>query len=280
MPTRDLPGVMSTGDMLGRGEPVYRFRGRVRPDETVRASVLEAGMEGTVATMRLYDPIDSWGDIWGVSAKEFAASLDALPAGTTEIRLHINSPGGEVWEAIAMANQLRNHPARVVAIIDGLAASAASLLACIADELVMGRNSQLMIHDAWGVAIGPAATMTDAAARLDKSSNNMAGIYADKAGGSVEDWRAAMLAETWYDAQEAVDVGLADSVDEAAQASAPLSSFDLSIFRNAASSAPAEAPPVVPAPEAAADDDEPAKSGPSAFQVRRHRMNARRRLSA
>lgn len=222
---------------------LYRFRGSVRPTEGTRASVLNFAPSGPqeepgVAVMRLFDPIDSWGGEWGVSAKEFAAALDGLPEDTHTIRLHLNSPGGEVFEAVTILNMLRRHKARVVAVVDGLAASAASFLAAGADELVMGRNSQLMIHDAWGLGIGNAADMRELAGRLDALSDNIASIYAAKAGGDVADWRGHMLAETWYSADEALEAGLADSVE--ASEPQPVNSFDLSAFKHAGR---ADAPP-------------------------------------
>ena len=190
----------------------FRFRGEQPPTATSRASLLaDTGADGGVATLYLYDPIDSWGGYWGVSAKEFATALALLPADTTEIRLHINSPGGEVFDAMAIVNQLAQHPARVVAIVDGIAASAASFIAAAADELVMGIGAQLMVHDAWNIAIGNEADMLAMAARLSRDSNSCAALYAAKAGGTVEDWRAVMRDETWYSADEAVAAGLADS---------------------------------------------------------------------
>ena len=190
--------------------PIFRFRGLEPPTEASRASILVPQSEGTVAELYLYDPIDSWGGSWGVSAKEFAVALALLPEDTTEIRLHINSPGGEVWDAMAIVNQLRRHDARVVAVVDGIAASAASVIAATADECVMGLGAQLMIHDAWNIAIGDEAAMLAEAARLNKDSNSIAAIYAAKAGGKAEDWRALMRETTWYTAQEAVNAGLAD----------------------------------------------------------------------
>jgi len=187
-----------------------------------------AAVEGTVATMRLYDPVDSWGDIFGVSAKEFSVALDGLPDEVEEIRLHINSPGGDVFDGIAILNALRAHSARVVAVVDGIAASAASFIACGADELVMAQNSELMIHDAWGVCVGNAADMVSMADMLGRLSDNIASIYFDKAGGDMAQWRAAMAAESWYSADEAVAVGLADRVDR--KKAAAKNSFDLSMF--------------------------------------------------
>lgn len=250
-------------------EPIYRFHGRKRPESGSRASVLNfaevVDAEEGVATLRIYDPIDSWGGDWGVSAKEFAKAMDTLPEDTSEIRLHLNSPGGEVHEGIAILNTLRAHPARVTVVVDGLAASAASFIATGADEVVMADNSQMMIHDAWGLCVGPAVDMRDMAERLDKVSNNIASIYASKAGGSVDDWRSHMLAETWYDAQEAVDAGLADRVEGTADVDAK-NKFDLSIFNH-------KGREDAPAPLPVAPD---LPIGISAFQERRHRLNARR----
>lgn len=233
----------------------YRFRGAIKPAPDVRASVLEADAADGVATLRLYDPIDSWGGEWGVSAKEFTRALDALPDDTAEIRLHINSPGGEVFEAVTILNNLRRHRARVVAIVDGLAASAASFLAAGADELIMGRNSELMIHDAWGLCVGNAGDMRDIAGRLDALSDNIASIYASKADGSTEEWRAAMLAETWYSADEAVAAGLADVVESGVEPDEALNRFDLSAFKHAGRNE-APAPLIVESAEVARADYE------------------------
>lgn len=201
-----------------------------------------ATVEDRVAEIRLYDPIDSWGEWWGVSAKEFASTLDGLDV--DEIRLLINSPGGEVFEGIAIANTIRSHPAKVTAIVEGIAASAASFIAVAADELVMARNSEMMIHDAWGLVVGNSEDMTKMAGLLDHLSDNIADMYAAKAGGTVPEWRAAMRAETWYSAAEAVEAGLADRVAEDVKANAK--SHDLSIFTYAgrgAAPAPGEHPP-------------------------------------
>ncbi len=229
---------------------MYRFRGSIAPTVGVRASVLSPAVEDGVATLRLYDPIDSYGGDWGVSAKEFAVALAALPADTSEIRLHVNSPGGEVFEAVAIMNQLRAHRARVVAVVDGIAASAASVLVASADEAVMGRNATAMIHDAWGMTIGNAADMRQTADVLDKLSDNLADVYgARNATTAAIDWRAAMRAETWFTADEAVAAGLADSVADGAAVDAK-AGFDLAGFRYQGRE---QAPdPLVPVPAAAA----------------------------
>lgn len=248
--------------------PQYRFWGDRRPPEgrqPVRAQ-LDGATDGATATLRIYDPIDSWGGDWGVSAKEVAAALDEIPD-VTDLQLHINSPGGEVFEAVAILNQLRQHPATVTATVDGLAASAASFLAAGADRTIMAANSQMMIHDAWGVVIGPAADMRDMADLLDKLSNNIAAIYADKSGGTVEAWRAVMLDEAWYDADEAVAAGLADESLDTQPAEAPevAAKFDTKLFAHAGRE-DAPAPPMPPAVGDTADMQ--------AYLARRHRMNA------
>lgn len=163
----------------------------------------------TVATLRLYGPIyDGW---YGVSARAVSAALDEL-GDVDEIRVRVNSPGGDAWEGMAILNMLRAHSADVVAIVDGVAASAASYLVAGCDRTVMSPGTQLMIHDASAFAYGPADVMAKAKVFLDSVSNAIASIYADIAGGTDEDWRALMKETTWYTAKEAVESGLADSV--------------------------------------------------------------------
>jgi ATP-dependent protease ClpP protease subunit len=245
----------------------YRFHGHHKP---VRRSVLNAvpvnAGDGATAVLRLYDPIDSFGGEWGVSAKEFGKALDDL-GDAEEIRLHINSPGGMVFEGIAIANQLRAHPAKVTAVVDGLAASAASFIAAVADRTVMGRNSELMIHDAWGLGIGNAGDMRELADRLDHLSDNIASIYQEKAGGSLRIWRDAMLAETWYSADEALKAGLADEIQgRPAVADQPEDAFDLSAFKYQGREKAPEPAPITNEAEPEVDD---------LFRLR-HRMNQRR----
>lgn len=178
-------------------------------------------VDGTTATLRLYDPIDEWGGWWGMSAAELADAVDKLPTNVTEIRVLINSPGGDVFDGVAICNILAAHPARIVAIVQGLAASAASFIAVRCDETVMNPGSMLMIHDARGICVGWADDMRQMADLLDQISNNMADIYAAKAGGTSAAWRDKMLAETWYTATEAVAAGLADRVGDATSDDAP-----------------------------------------------------------
>jgi ATP-dependent Clp endopeptidase proteolytic subunit ClpP len=188
--------------------------------------------EGTVQ-VRLYDPIDSWGGEWGISAKEFAAAIDALPEGTEEIRLMINSPGGEVWDGMAILNTLRAHPARVVAVVEGIAASSASFIAAGADEVVMMKNSEMYVHNAWGMAMGDADDLRSVAAEFERLDRNIASIYAEKSGKSVDEWLTEMPKDRFYTAEEAVEAGLADRIEGVGDAAAARARFDLTVFARA-----------------------------------------------
>ncbi len=148
--------------------------------------------------------------MWGVSAKDFVAELRGLKA--DQIELHINSPGGAVFDGVAIYNSLINHPARIVSIVDGIAASAASFIAMAGEEIEIEKTGRMMIHDASGIAMGDARDLRELADLLDGLSNTIAEIYADRAGGTVQEWRDRMLATTWYTADEAVEVGLANRV--------------------------------------------------------------------
>jgi ATP-dependent protease ClpP protease subunit len=182
----------------------------------------------------------SWWDDESPSAAQFAKDLAALDVDT--INLFVNSPGGSVYDGIAMRNSLKRHPANVIAHVDGIAASAASFLITGGDTVVMGQNTELMIHDALTYGGGNAADFRKAADELDSVSDNIASMYAAKAGGDPADWRALMIAETWYSAEEAVAAGLADSVADLAAADDVEDKFDLSMFAHAGrTSAPAPA---------------------------------------
>lgn len=210
----------------------FRPAGRASVERTpIRAELPASKTSGQTATLRLYDPIDSWGEWWGVSAKEFARVLDELPDDIAEIRLLINSPGGEVFEGIAIMNALRSHPAKITAVVEGIAASSASFIAAAADELVMMQNSQLYIHNAWAIVLGDAADMRDVADELETSfDRNIASVYAAKTGDSVEHWLAEMDKDRFLTAEEAVAEKLADRIEGVGDAAAAKAKFDLSVF--------------------------------------------------
>lgn len=164
--------------------------------------------DGSVATIRLYGPIDSWGGFWGVSAKDMGTVLDALPESVDQIILRINSPGGEVFEGVSILNMLRAHKATVTAVVDGLAASAASVIASGADETVMSPGTQMMIHSPSVIAWGNATYLRKQAEVLDTIERSIIDIYTAKAG--AKDWPQLLADETWLTASEAVDLGLVD----------------------------------------------------------------------
>lgn len=168
------------------------------------------GDEPEVATIRLYGPIDSWGGYWGISAKDVGGVLDALPESVNQIILRINSPGGHVFEGISIMNLLGAHRAKVTAVVDGLAASAASVIAAGADETVMSPGTQMMIHCTSTIVWGNAAEMRKEAAVLEGLDRSLAEIYTAKAG--EKDWAALLEAETWLPAADAVAEGLADRI--------------------------------------------------------------------
>lgn len=147
----------------------------------------------------------------GVTADDFIRDLADIKA--SAITLRVNSPGGDVFDGIAIFNAIQRHKADVTAFVDGIAASAASFIVMAADTVVMSPHSQMMIHDAHGLCMGPADDMRKMADILDKSSDNIAAIYAERAGGTVDEWRARMKDEMWLSDQEAVKMGLADRVD-------------------------------------------------------------------
>jgi ATP-dependent protease ClpP protease subunit len=159
------------------------------------------------ADIFIYDEI---GGSFGVDANELVMAINDMDV--EQINVHINSPGGSVFDAIAIYNSLVRHPANVTTYVDALAASAASIVAMGGDQCVMMVGSQMMIHDALGNGMGNAADFREMADFLGKQSDNLASIYAARAGGEIDEWRARMLAETWLFAQEAVDLGLADEI--------------------------------------------------------------------
>ncbi|MFI9079127.1 head maturation protease, ClpP-related [Streptomyces sioyaensis] len=201
---------------------------------------------GGAAALYIYDEIG----YWGVTASDLVEELSEL-TGVTAIDVHINSPGGEVFDGLAIMNSLRAHPATVTTYVDGMAASIASVIAMAGERVVMGPHSQMMIHEGSGLCIGDADEMRKMADLLDFQSDNIAGVYQAKAGGNVEGWRSLMRAETWFTAEEAVAAGLADEVAKpkepaGAPGGAPAAmdnSWDLSVFRFAGRGE-APAPPV------------------------------------
>ncbi|MCA9233207.1 MAG: Clp protease ClpP [Planctomycetales bacterium] len=158
----------------------------------------------------IYDVIgaDFFGE--GVTAKSVRDELRGVdPAERLLVR--INSPGGLVFEAASIVTLLGEHPGGVDVQIDGVAASAASYIAMVGQKVAMSDGAMLMIHDPWSIVIGDSRDMVKEAELLDKMAVNLAGAYVAKSGKTEKEIREAMLAETWFTADEAVEFGLADS---------------------------------------------------------------------
>lgn len=185
-----------------------------RNGAVLSALVPEADDSGTTTTsaeLWLYGVVGGYW--WGFNDKTVADQLRGLDVDNITVR--INSPGGDSIQGIAIGNLLRNHKATVTVVVDGIAASAASIIAIAADEVVMSPGSQMMIHDPWFFTMGNAKELRQDADFLDKQGANMASVYALETGGTAEEWRVAMTADpdgTWYSAEEAVTAKLADRV--------------------------------------------------------------------
>lgn len=176
--------------------------------------------------------IDMFGGIggWdGIMASRIKEILDSN-AGATEIVVNINSPGGDVFEGVAIYNLLATHEANVTTRVYGLAASAASVVAIAGDNVLMGDGSFMMIHNAWTVAIGDSREMAKMGRTLGAIDKELAASYASHTGIDTTEIKSMMDAETWISAADAVDQGFADGTFEApAEAK---NSFDLSAFKN------------------------------------------------
>ncbi len=163
------------------------------------------------AELWLYDEIGPW----GTTATDVATALSGLAGQRVTVR--INSPGGSVFDGIAIYNLIAGHPGGADVVVDSLAASAASFIAMAGETVTMRPHSRMMIHDAIGACLGNAADMRETATLLDDLSDNIAGMYAGRSGevgGEVADWRERMKAETWLSPEAAAELGLVDAVEE------------------------------------------------------------------
>lgn len=184
------------------------------------------------AHVYVYDVIDAW---WGASA---AGLVDALKAaGDRAVHLHVNSPGGDVFEARAMAAAIVAHTGKVTSHIDGLAASAATYLAMAANEVRMTDGGLFMIHNSWTMAWGDKGELRSTADLLEKVDGSIAADYARQTGKTMDQVVEWMNATTWFTAAEAKDAGFVDAIDantkREADAQASAGRWDLSAYANA-----------------------------------------------
>ena len=211
----------------------------------VRADVQEG--EADSATIYLYDPIvgdrmsaEWWG---GICPQDLVPALASLSV--SQIDLRINCPGGDVFATEAICQALRESGANVTAHIEGIAASAATLIACACDEVLITPASQYMIHEAWTLAYG---NKTDLAALLDQLAMcdaSIAAAYQTRTGQDLAQCNTWMEAETWFTAAQAVEFGFADAIKEptakaSAQTSAQAPTWKLSAYAPRQSAKPAQ----------------------------------------
>ena len=208
--------------------------------------------QGDETTLYIYDAIvsDDLTADWcgGVSAQTIVPQIRAIKGGTLHIR--ISSPGGDVFAAQAIVAAMRDTGAKVIAHIDGFAASAATVIATAADEVEISDGALYMIHCAWSVAFGNASDMRESAALLDKVDGTIVAQYAKRTGMEAGAVKALMDAETWMTAQEAVDAKFCDRI--AVCADAPEAKWDLTAYANApkvTAPAPKVEPETLPAPD-------------------------------
>lgn len=182
--------------------------------------------------LHIYDEIG----YFGVSAGDLIRDLADVQG---PIEVHLNSPGGEVFDGIAIYNTLLARK-DVAVHIDGIAASIASVIAMAGNPVLIARQGQMMVHDGFAHAIGNAQDLREMAELLDRTSNNIASIYSDHTGKPVAYWRQVMQAETWYDSDEAIEAGLCDRMIESGagrRVKAPEDKWDLSVFRTSLTNA-------------------------------------------
>lgn len=194
-----------------------------------------SGDKAERATLHVYDVIGADVFFGGVDVNEAVAMIEELDD-KAELDVRINSPGGAAWDGLTLANAIIRHPGKTTTYVDGLAASAASLVALAGDEVVVSAYGQVMLHNARGGLYGTAEELTAAGETLGKLNGSMAAFYADRAsaGGDAKAWAKAMSKESWYTAEEALEAGLATRIDDSGKREEVEAKATASIARAAA----------------------------------------------
>ncbi|MEW9576665.1 Clp protease ClpP [Bacillus toyonensis] len=197
---------------------------------------MKASANGKTADVFIYGEITkyAWEEYGEVSSITFKNELDELGDGIETINLYINSPGGSVFETMAIIAMLQRHPAKVISYIDGIGASCASVLPMISDKIIMYANSMLMVHNAWTYASGNADQLRKAADDIERINQSMVQHYLTRAGEKLDaDILKQLLdAETWLSAEEAMEYGLCDEVIPANNAAACLDEKWMKEYKN------------------------------------------------
>lgn len=203
---------------------------------------------GDLLIYGLIGPDDGMGWLFDdVTPKQFKADLDDL-GDIHELRVFINSDGGDVFAGQAIHSMLQRHPASVTVYIDGLAASIASVVAMAGDKVIMPRNAMMMVHNPWTIGVGDADKFRKLADTLDQIRESIVAAYEGKTGMKRDELMALLQAETWMTAEDAVEMGFADEIEESMQIAASMvgpdriivngREMDLSRFRNRPKSLP------------------------------------------
>jgi len=201
----------------GMGVELFRLDAAKEEDVELTEDEREAigdDEQSSVAIMRLYENIgEDFFTGGGITAAGFAEQLDAL-GDIKKLNLHINCLGGDTHTAQAIYNILADHGSRKTSYIDGIAASAATIVACGANEVVARRNTNYMIHNPWTIAMGNSGDLREAAEVLDKITDPIVGVYRQQVRGKIDEGkiRSLMDAETWMTAEEALEYGFVDRV--------------------------------------------------------------------
>lgn len=199
-----------------------------------RKGLFAAEKSSDSATLYLYDIIvdsDAEAEFWGgVSPETFVRTLHSMTAPV--IHLRVNSPGGSVFAARAMEQGIREHDSKIIAHVDGDAASAASFLIMGADEIEAAPGSFVMIHNAWTIAFGNSEDLLKTAGLLEQVDATLVQTYAERTGLEAEKIVEMMAAETWMNGSRAVELGFADRVAENSKKAKASAKWDLSAYRN------------------------------------------------
>ena len=162
--------------------------------------------------------------LWGVSARDFIKELRSHK-NISVINLSIHSPGGNVLDGFAIYNALASHPAKIYASVEGVAASAASFILLSGDVISMPEDSFLMIHNAWGGAIGDSDELRKTADIIDKLQDSIVNIYQKRTGKDEDELREMMSEETWMNAADALEHGFIDTITDAIDVAAKINKF-------------------------------------------------------
>ncbi|MEE3950757.1 head maturation protease, ClpP-related [Peribacillus frigoritolerans] len=171
--------------------------------------VVAHDVEKNESTLTIYGIIgDSW---WDDSTSAADVDMALKQAGSNDLIIHLNSPGGDAFDGIAIYNRLKKHEGKVTVHVDGWACSAASVIAMAADELIMGAGSMIMIHEASTIVWGTKTHFRKEADVLEKLEDGIIDIYMMKANVDREEIKTMVDNETWFSANEAVEIGFATS---------------------------------------------------------------------